>query len=110
MSFFAMPFHSTGVHGPEKRDEVYSPSAGSMRSGFIPVFGTRVKASYGLPGQGHSKKRHTHARGSQRSTYSAFSNGLNRGFKELKCYKGVIYEALYENLAGFGFTCASKSL
>jgi hypothetical protein len=33
------------LHGPEKRDEAYSPSVGSMRSGFIPIFGTRVKAS-----------------------------------------------------------------
>jgi hypothetical protein len=45
MSFFAMPFHYTGLHGPEKRDEVYLPYAGSMRSGFIPFFGTSVKAS-----------------------------------------------------------------
>jgi hypothetical protein len=44
MSFFAMPFHYTGLHGPEKRDEVYSPSAGSMWSGFIPIFGPIVKA------------------------------------------------------------------
>jgi hypothetical protein len=26
MSFFAMPLHYTGLQGPEKRDEVYSPS------------------------------------------------------------------------------------
>jgi hypothetical protein len=45
MSFFAMPFHYTGLHGPEKRDELYSPSVSSMRSGFIPFFGTIVKAS-----------------------------------------------------------------
>jgi hypothetical protein len=35
---------------------------------------------------GHRKKRNTHARGSQRSTYLAFSNGLNIVFKELTCY------------------------
>jgi hypothetical protein len=40
-----MPFHYTGLHGPEKRDELYSPSADSMRSGFIPIFGTLVNAS-----------------------------------------------------------------
>jgi hypothetical protein len=40
--------------------------------------------------QGPSKKRHTHACGSQRSTDSAFSNGLNRGFKELTCYKNSL--------------------
>jgi hypothetical protein len=43
--YFAMPLKYTGLQGPETRDEVYSPSADSMRSGFIPFFGTIVKAS-----------------------------------------------------------------
>jgi hypothetical protein len=32
------------LQGPEKRDELQPPYAGNMRSGFIPFFGTIVKA------------------------------------------------------------------
>jgi hypothetical protein len=52
--FCLMPLKYTGLHGPEKRDELpldlelgaerQPPYAGSMRIGFIPFFGTIVKA------------------------------------------------------------------
>jgi hypothetical protein len=42
--FCLMPLKYTGLQGPEKRDELQPPYAYSMRSGFILIFGTIVKA------------------------------------------------------------------
>jgi hypothetical protein len=42
--FCYMPFKYTRLQGPEKRDELQPPYADSMRIGFIPFFGTIVKA------------------------------------------------------------------
>jgi hypothetical protein len=39
-----MPFKYPAVQDPEDRDELYQGHAGIMRNGFIPVFGTMVKA------------------------------------------------------------------
>jgi hypothetical protein len=42
--FCLMPLKYTGLQGPEKRDELQPTYADSMRIGFIPFFGTSVKA------------------------------------------------------------------